>query len=261
MNVQLSTSRLRTTPGMGDHTGCYVCGRHGHWSKDCPVGRDGSYGSYGDDPRGRSGRGPPPPPHPGYGPRGGYGMGSPLPAEDYMGGSAYSQGGYGGSMPPSRRFAGYGSHLGDRYRAAMASYAERSEAYDRSRLNSSVDYYEKYRVRPYGSSYFEERRMSYIPPPPPPPTSLPKLSSSIDPYNHQPMPLPSSGAAATAYYSRDRSPIRREPASAAGGYGYERTQLSPSSSRSIPPPPPSSSYSNSAVPRPKDPYAPRYTPY
>uniref|UniRef100_A0A8C9XS47 RNA-binding protein 14 n=1 Tax=Sander lucioperca TaxID=283035 RepID=A0A8C9XS47_SANLU len=188
MSVQLSTSRLRTAPGMGDHTGCYVCGKHGHWSKDCRVSRNGSHG---DGARGRSGRGPP---------RG----------------------------PP-----GYGR--------APGSFAERSSAYDRERLYSSVDYYEKYRARPYGSSYFEDRRMSYLPPPPPPPSSLSKFSS-IDPYDRRPLP-PSSSAA--AYYARDRSPIRRVPVSSAG-YAYESTRLSPLSG----------SRSSHAPPRPKDRYAP-----
>ncbi|XP_026175934.1 RNA-binding protein 4.1-like isoform X1 [Mastacembelus armatus] len=242
MSVQLSTSRLRTAPGMGDHTGCYVCGKHGHWSKDCPVGRNGSHC---DSMRGHSSWAPPYGP-PGYD-RGSYGM-ALSPATDYIGGSAYSQASYAGGLPPPpRRLSGY--EFGDRYASrAAGSYADRSSVYDRDRLYSSVDYY-KYRARSYGSSYFEDRRMSYLPPPPPPASSLPKLPSSISPYDRQPLPPPSSAATAAAYYAQDHSPIRRVPVSSAG-YTYERTRLSPVST----------SRSPYTVPRPKD-HVPRYAPY
>ncbi|KAG7259367.1 hypothetical protein CRUP_010765 [Coryphaenoides rupestris] len=172
MNVQLSTSRLRTAPGMGDQTGCYVCGRQGHWSKDCPDGRNGAHS---DGARGHGG--PPPPPE---APRvtAGGAMGCPGPRDP--------------STCPALRIV-------------------------------------KYRARPpYGSSYFEDRRLSYHPPPPPPSSSLSRISSSVDPYDRRPIPPTSYAAAAAAYYSRDRSPIRRVPVTSAS-YVYERSRLSPTS--------------------------------
>ncbi|XP_056298390.1 RNA-binding protein 4.1-like [Pseudoliparis swirei] len=234
MSVQLSTSRLRTAPGMGEHTGCFVCGKHGHWSRDCPSGAgNGSHGD-GDGTRGRGGHG--------YGWGGGFEV--EPPAADYTGGSAYSRAGYGGGLPPSpRRLGGYGAEPGDRYSGRGAgSFAERSPAYDRERLFCS-----DYRARPYDSSYFEDRRMSFLPSPPALPSSLSTLSSSIDPYDRRPPPpsSSSSAAAAAAFYARGRSPIRRVPV-------YEQAQLSPA---------PGSQSSYAVAARPKDHYTPRYEPY
>lgn len=226
---------------MGDHKGCYVCGKHGHWSKNCPVDRDG------DGARGRSSWIPP------------RGMVSPQ-AADYMSNSVYSRPSYSGGLPPPPpppppRFSSYGSDLRDQYPSrALASYADRS-VYNRDRLYSSVDYYEKYRALPYASSHLEGRRLSYIPPPPPPapapapaPAPISRLSSSADPYERRPLAPPSSAA---AYYTQEYSAIRRAPVSTAT-YSYERTRLSPEST------------SRSAYPvlRPKNPYtAQRYAPY
>lgn len=43
MHVQLSTSRLRTAPGMGEW-GLLPVWEEGHWSKECPVDRSGRRG-------------------------------------------------------------------------------------------------------------------------------------------------------------------------------------------------------------------------
>ncbi|XP_012715551.1 RNA-binding protein 4.1 [Fundulus heteroclitus] len=232
INVRLSTSRLRTAPGMGDHSGCFVCGKRGHWSKDCPSGRDDSYG---DATRNRSVPGP------------SYGMAAP-PTADY---SVYSQASYAGGFapppPPAHRVSGYASDLGAYAGQAAGSQAVRSFAYDRDPLYGSAEYYEKYRALSYGSSYFEERRLPYAQPPPPPPSSLPKLSSNVDPYDHQPLPPATS---VPAYYAGEPSPIRRVAAVSAAST-YERKQLSPESA----------STSSYGALRPKEQTAQRYAPY
>ncbi|KAA0723111.1 RNA-binding protein 4.1 [Triplophysa tibetana] len=214
IKAQLSTSRLRTVPGMGEQTGCYVCGEQGHWSKDCRRGQNGSYGgNMGGFP---GNRGPP---------RGGpsYGMSSP--------GGPPSRGYPAGPPPPPQpmsRRPSYGEYVAesrDRFPSRPpSSYPERVPAYERERYGS-IDYYEKYRARPVTSSYYEEKPLSIPPPPPPSSFSRMRLAPpSLNPYDRHPMVPPSP--AASAYFSRDRSPIRRVGAGAEG-YLYERSRLSP----------------------------------
>lgn len=111
-----------------------------------------------------------------------------------------------------------------------------------------VDYYEKFRARPYGMGGYDDRRSSAIPPPPPPPSALVRERlgmGSHDPYDRRPPPPPPP-----SYMVRDRSPIRRAPpppAPAAGnGYSYERSRLSPLSRAPM-----------YAAPRPRDSFSER----
>ncbi|MEQ2161509.1 hypothetical protein GOODEAATRI_010297 [Goodea atripinnis] len=113
----------------------------------------------------------------------------------------------------------------------------------------AVDYYEKYRARPYSTTSYDDRRA--IPPPPPPSSALVRerlgMTGSLDPYERRPLPAPPT------YVLRDRSPIRRIPppptSTAGNGYSYERSRLSPMSRATL-----------YAAPRVRDPYAERVPP-
>ncbi|KAM8881578.1 RNA-binding protein 4.1-like [Synchiropus picturatus] len=141
----------------GNHTGCFVSGKHGHWSKDCLA----SQNDRGSMMRARSDcgfqRG-----HPGFG------ICSP-PMSEYMGGSMYYWSSYSGSMPPLRP---RGPAVSEHSDTLGSRPVERSSADGHGRLYSSSFYYEKYRGQPYGSSCFVDRCTSYIPPPPRPPPAV-----------------------------------------------------------------------------------------
>ncbi|XP_030636407.1 RNA-binding protein 4.1-like [Chanos chanos] len=274
MSVKLSTSRLRTAPGMGERTGCYRCGQEGHWSKECPLDQNGSYregpGADGFGPprfggggrgrgfhRGFSGEagfgGSYAPTHgfargAGYGGPGGYGRGAGY--ESAMAYAVPAGYGIGAEHSMARAYgseASYGSS-GAGYGSMMPAYPTRRSSYEERDPYGVVDFYEKYRARPYGASYFEERRAVPLPAPPPPSSSSimrDRLSTtSLDAYERRPLPPPP--APVSSYYSRDRSPIRRIPVEAEG-YAYERSRLSPVSSLSR----------SSAYDMPRDPYADR----
>lgn len=66
MKVQMSTSRVRQRPGMGDSEMCYRCGRDGHWSKECSKGAGPSNGYRGGGPMFGRDHYPPPPPPPAF---------------------------------------------------------------------------------------------------------------------------------------------------------------------------------------------------
>ncbi|KAI7814238.1 RNA-binding protein 4.1-like [Triplophysa rosa] len=268
MSVKLSTSRLRTAPGMGERTGCYRCGQEGHWSKECPMDQNGSYregsGSEGYVPHrfgeggDRGGRGF----HRGFSGEQGY-SGSFVPSHGFTRGAGYGVPGYGrgagfesamnyglpagygigadNSMAPAYGSeAAYGSS-GMGYGGALPAYPIRRPPFEERDPYGVVDFYEKYRARPYGISYFEDRHA--VPPPvPPPPSSsaIARPSSNLDPYERRPLPPPPTPA--SSYYVRDRSPIRRVPLEVEG-YAYERTHISPSHP------------SSSVYDVPRDPYA------
>ncbi|XP_072232534.1 RNA-binding protein 4.1-like isoform X1 [Leuresthes tenuis] len=254
MSVKLSTSRLRTAPGMGDRSGCYRCGQEGHWSKECPLDQNG-YHRNGSEPqsdgydassfggRGRSRGYPDFGGDPDYG--GAYvhglsrGSGHSSSIAGYRGGAGFEGAmrygqhpGYGinavadHSMPRM-----YGSEAAyrssDSVYGAVPAFSMRRSPYEERDPYGVVDYYEKYRANSYGGSYFEERRG--VPLPAPTTSSSAAMRerlppSSIDPYECPPLPPPP--APVSTYYARDRSPIRRV-AGEAGGYAYERSRLSP----------------------------------
>ncbi|XP_036380176.1 RNA-binding protein 4.1-like isoform X1 [Megalops cyprinoides] len=248
MSVKLSTSRLRTAPGMGDRTGCYRCGQDGHWSKECPMDQNGSFDGgangfgpsrfsgrgrgfprgLGGDPGFDGGHGPAPAfaRGPGYGGGPGYGR-----VAGYDGAMGYrAPAGYGGAGEHSfaRAFGGEAAYGGGGvgYGAAPA-FPPRRAAFEERDPYGVVDFYEKYRARPYGAGLYEDRRAPGLAPP----LSLnPASSSALDPFDRR--SLPASSAPVSSYYSRDRSPVRRGPAAPAAGFSCERSRLSPTSALS-----------------------------
>ncbi|XP_075693532.1 RNA-binding protein 4B-like isoform X1 [Rhinoderma darwinii] len=168
MHVQLSTSRLRVTPGMGERSLCYRCGKDGHWSGVCPLDQM---------------------------------------AQEMDLASPYAHDPYADPYVPMRN-------------AAAAAYADRVY-YERERRNL-IDYYHHYRIRPSSYDAFMDRRL------PLPPPSVPGLAHrkrpESSPYERHmippPPPLPS-------YCARERSPIRRSPATAEGEEFVADRRLAP----------------------------------
>ncbi|KAJ8266123.1 hypothetical protein GJAV_G00126190 [Gymnothorax javanicus] len=249
MSVKLSTSRLRTAPGMGDRTGCYRCGQDGHWSKECPMDQNGSYNA------GANGYGPSR-----FGSGGGRGGGFPrgLGGDPGFAGNhgpahafARGPGGFGGG-PGYGRVAGYESAMAYRppaaygavgdssaaraygeaaygsggagYAAAPAYPPRRASGYEDRDPYSVVDFYEKYRARPYGTGFYDDPQRTAVAAAVAPPPTLAPTGTTLDPYDRRALSSPS--AAVPSYYARDRSPVRRGPA-APQGYAYERSRLSP----------------------------------
>ncbi|KAM9424187.1 RNA-binding protein 4.1-like [Pholidichthys leucotaenia] len=251
MGVKLSTSRLRTAPGMGDRSGCYRCGKEGHWSKECPLDQNGfdrngsesqsgGYDASGYGGLGHRGGYPDFSGEPdygdGYAPAHGHGPSSSMAAyrrgTGYDGAMTYGPSpGYGVSTAPNpsvaRVYASKAGYSSSVY-GAVPAFPVRRSPYEERGPYSVVDYYEKYRVNSHGSSYFDGRRGVPLPTPPTS-SSAPVMrehvpSSSVNPFERPPPPPPP--APIPSYYTRDRSPIRRVGAEA-DGFKYERSRLSP----------------------------------
>ncbi|XP_025103904.1 RNA-binding protein 4.1-like isoform X2 [Pomacea canaliculata] len=142
IKVELSRSKVRHKPGMGDMTECYRCGKDGHWSKDCPKAGRG---------RGRGRGGPPRPAEP-YGPPAFRDPYADPYADPYLR-NRYFPSGYDRYHP-----------YGDPYDRRPAPY--RDPYYERDPYaRPSVDYYDRLAARdPYYDYY---ARRSYLPPPRP----------------------------------------------------------------------------------------------
>ncbi|XP_020792133.1 RNA-binding protein 4.1-like isoform X1 [Boleophthalmus pectinirostris] len=248
MSVKLSTSRLRTAPGMGDRASCYRCGEEGHWSKECPLDQNG-HPRNGSGPRSDgfdaprfAGRGRNRGYNPGFGGESEFDSGyPPVPSSRGPGfrrGTGFESSerfgpppAYGGvpDQDVSRMYSAEAAYRGNSsYYGAVPSYPVRRSGYERDPYGV-VDYYERYRAGGYDGSYFEERRS--VPMPAAPPTSSsgiirerlpPSSHTPHDPYNIPPIPPPP--APTPSYLTRERSPIRRVPE--AVGFSYDRSQLS-----------------------------------
>ncbi|KAJ3585137.1 hypothetical protein NHX12_013859 [Muraenolepis orangiensis] len=250
MSVKLSTSRLRTAPGMGERSGCYRCGQEGHWSKECPLDQNG-FPENGSEPQsdgysavggrgggGGSGGGGSWGYHPGF--AGGQDFaGGYAPVHDY---SAYGRGlesavsygappGYGYSTAAdhsvARMYGGgaaYAGAGGGPLYSAVPGYPARQPPGDDRDPYGVMDFYEKYRAHPYGAGYYEVPLAAPSPPPPSAAISRERAPhASLDPYERP--PLPPAADPVAAYYARDRSPLRK----AAGepeGYGFEHSRAS-----------------------------------
>lgn len=145
-----------------------------------------------------------------------------------------------------------------------AAYSDRG--YGEGEGYGVVDFYEKYRARPYGAAGYDD---SHAIPPPPPPTSMVRERlgmGSVDPYDQRTVPPPPPPPPPPSYMTRDRSPIRRTPLPpapppAGNGFTYERSRLSPMPRAPMYAPPHASSYSERLPPPPPPPPPPRYTGY
>uniref|UniRef100_A0AAV2KRF5 RNA-binding protein 4.1-like n=2 Tax=Knipowitschia caucasica TaxID=637954 RepID=A0AAV2KRF5_KNICA len=240
MSVKLSTSRLRTAPGMGDRASCYRCGEEGHWSKECPLDQNG-YPRNGSGPRSDgfdaprfAGRGRNRGYNPGFGGEPEFeGAYPPVPSSrgppGYRRGAAYESSvrygppAYGGGpeQDVARMYSAEAAYRSSSsYYGAVPSYPVRRSAYERDPYEA-VDYYERYRAGAYSASYLEDRRSVPIPAPPPPSSAI--MRERLQPSAYSIPPIPPPPAPVSSYLTRERSPIRRVPDPI--GYSYDRSHV------------------------------------